>query len=261
MSSEDEARNDDGTALQSASKQFSARGRRWATLASLPKPCRKIPAEGGGFRQPSRLRKWSGGARLLWAHFFLFLGALGLDQSTKFHAQSALMTWSHPSQTQGYRADRNRVLTLGESPSSLSEKGRDRKEATAAWVDLNVTYVRNPGAAWGSFLQLPPQQRIAFFYGVTLLATLAVAFILANSSPRQRILRLGLVFLLSGAAGNFVDRLLLGYVIDWIHLHWKIGSWQMSFPVFNVADAAVHVGLVALVIDMLGAPWRKETAV
>jgi lipoprotein signal peptidase len=219
-----------------------------------------------------RMVTWSGTRRLLMAYFFLFWGTLGLDQSTKFHAQSSLLTWTHPTQIMGYRADKRRVFSLGLSPSVLQEQSeqnnlRDAPPATSAkgaWLDLNFTYVRNPGAAWGSLARWPAKQRIAIFYGVTALATFAVAYLLINSDSRQKVLRLGLVFLLSGAVGNFVDRLLLGYVIDWIHLHWKLGGWEVSFPVFNVADAAVHLGLIALIFDVLAkvvTASRKETAV
>jgi signal peptidase II len=194
--------------------------------------------------------------------YLLLLGALVcLDQSTKFHAESSFLTWSHPSQILGYRAAHDRVLTLGESPFYLEEKSIDVAKASRSWSDLNVTYVRNPGAAWGSFANISAPQKRALFCGVTLLATVAILVLLLNSDAQQRLLRLGLCFLFAGAVGNFVDRLMLGYVIDWIQLRWRIFDWQVSFPVFNLADAWVHFGLIVLILDLLVASLRKENLV
>ena len=57
--------------------------------------------------------------------------------------------------------------------------------------------------------------------------------------------------ILSGAIGNFIDRLRVGYVIDWIDVRWNIAGWSYSFPNFNVADSCISVGVFMLLLDAL----------
>lgn len=78
-----------------------------------------------------------------------------------------------------------------------------------------------------------------------------IIYLFKSSHPGQRMARTALVLVLSGAAGNFIDRLLLKYVIDWLHFHWKIFGWEYSFPVFNWADVAINLGIAFMLLDML----------
>jgi signal peptidase II len=119
-----------------------------------------------------------------------------------------------------------------------------------------MNYVENPGAAWGLFRGLSPDVRNGFF---TVVSLAAVAFILnyyRRLREDQRFLQLALVFVLSGAVGNFIDRLARHYVIDFVEWYW----WQrpdIRWPTFNVADSLIVVGVVMLVLHP-GA--RKEEA-
>ena len=113
---------------------------------------------------------------------------------------------------------------------------------------LNLTRVHNTGAAFGMLnsLEFPFKSVI-----MTLLplAALAVLAIYAATLPReQRLSRLGLAFVIGGAAGNLIDRVRAGYVLDFVDVYW--GTWH--FWAFNVADASITVGVGLMILDLLG---------
>lgn len=105
-----------------------------------------------------------------------------------------------------------------------------------------ITVLRNTGAAW-SFLE---GQRVLFLI-ITLAAVIGMLVVYFRSRPDQRILQWALVFLIAGAFGNFMDRLLLGYVRDFL----SFNTFGYMFPVFNVADMALNVGVALLILDAL----------
>ncbi|NBX15905.1 MAG: signal peptidase II [Proteobacteria bacterium] len=193
----------------------------------------------------------STGRLMLIGYILLFLATVGLDQTTKFHAQQQYMTWSHETDLRSYRGDHHRVMTLGISPSYANDKGIERSKVTNNWLDFHLTYVRNPGAAWGSFANAPEKVRLWLFYAITVLVSGMIIYLFRSAHPGQRLQRTALVFVLAGAAGNFIDRVLLKYVIDWLHFHWKIFGWEYSFPVFNWADVAINVGIGLMIVDSI----------
>ncbi|NBO39224.1 signal peptidase II [bacterium] len=199
----------------------------------------------------SQVLKAPASRTLMIGYILLFLATVGLDQTTKFHAQRQFMAWSHETDLRSYRGDSSRVLTLGVSPSLALEKGYTRDKVTSNWLDFHLTYVRNPGAAWGSFANAPEHIRLWLFYAVTVFVSGMILYLFRSAHPGQRLARTALVLVLAGAAGNFVDRLLLKYVIDWLHFHWRAIGWEYSFPVFNWADVAINVGIALMLIDML----------
>jgi signal peptidase II len=188
---------------------------------------------------------------LMFGYLLLFLATVGLDQTTKFHAQQRYMAWSHETDLRSYRGDSYRVMTLGVSPALANEKDIDRQSVSPNWLDFHLTYVRNPGAAWGSFANAPESIRLWLFYAVTVFVSGMILYLFRNAHPGQRLARTALVLVLAGAAGNFIDRLLLRYVIDWLHFHWRIFGWEYSFPVFNWADVSINIGIGLMLIDMI----------
>jgi len=100
---------------------------------------------------------------------------------------------------------------------------------------LHLTYVENTGAAWGMF-----KNARWLFITVTLFVVLGVIAFLHKTRPRNLWLKLGMAFVLGGAAGNLIDRIFSGYVVDFINVA------AINFPVFNVADIAVCTGAIML---------------
>jgi signal peptidase II len=110
---------------------------------------------------------------------------------------------------------------------------------------FNVVRVHNTGAAF-SFLASGSGWQRWFFVGIGVAATIFILFML-HSHAGQKLFCLAMACILSGAVGNVVDRLLHGYVVDFLDFHWQ--RWH--FPAFNVADSAISIGAALLILDEL----------
>ena len=113
-------------------------------------------------------------------------------------------------------------------------------------------YAENPGAAFGFMGQVPELMRDLTFFGLTLVVFFAIFFVVVRTEERFWVANTALVGILAGAAGNFVDRVRYGYVIDFIDMHLGFMRW----PTYNVADIAITVGVILLVGDIL---FNKES--
>ncbi len=111
--------------------------------------------------------------------------------------------------------------------------------------NLELTYVQNPGAAFGFLASAPFFFRIPFFILVTILASVLVYAFQRFLSPERTGVRLALGLIWGGALGNFADRLWNGRVIDFI----DAGVRQYRWPVFNLADSCICIGLGFLILD------------
>ena len=110
---------------------------------------------------------------------------------------------------------------------------------------FNLVRVHNLGAAF-SFLSDAGGWQRWFFTGLGIVAALVMVWML-RSHAGQRLFCSAISFILGGAIGNVIDRLLHGYVVDFLGFHWA--GWH--FPAFNVADCAITVGAGLLILDEL----------
>lgn len=117
---------------------------------------------------------------------------------------------------------------------------------------FNLTLVHNPGAAFGILANLAPQWREPFFLIVPLVTLMIILAVFLKLHEEQVISMYALSMIVGGAIGNLIDRLRLGYVIDFLDFHWK---YQHHFPAFNVADSAITIGVGMLLLSML---YEKE---
>jgi len=113
---------------------------------------------------------------------------------------------------------------------------------------LDLTRVHNTGAAFGMLnsAEFPMKTLILSLVGVIALG--GVAWYAATVPLSDRLARLGIAGVLGGAVGNLIDRATSGYVLDFVDAYW--GDWH--FWAFNVADAAITVGVIFMILDMLG---------
>ena len=117
-------------------------------------------------------------------------------------------------------------------------------EVVEVWPVFNLTLVYNRGAAF-SFLADAGGWQHYLFVGLALVVSLVLLIWLARLDASRRIEAWGLSLILGGAVGNLVDRLRLGKVVDFLQWHWD----QHYFPSFNLADAAITLGVVLLLLD------------
>lgn len=119
---------------------------------------------------------------------------------------------------------------------------------------LNWTLAYNYGAAF-SFLADAGGWQKWFFSGLALLMSLFLIIYLLKAPRQAKLLSTGLALVLGGALGNLIDRLLHGHVIDFIHVHYA-DVWH--YPIFNIADIGISLGVVLIVIDMLFLEKKRE---
>ena len=111
---------------------------------------------------------------------------------------------------------------------------------------FNVVRVHNTGAAFSFLADAGGWQRW-FFIAIGIVATIIIVRLLKRHAREPR-LAFALALVLGGALGNVIDRLLHGYVVDFIQVHWKSAYY---FPAFNVADSAITLGAGLLILDEL----------
>jgi len=194
------------------------------------------------------MSKW----RLLLA---ILAAGLLADQATKYLAVSRLTT----------ALDRGTVAEGGlagrvQGFYTLKHLEPYSTEPYVVWRPMwRMRYAENPGAAWGMFRGLGEGSRTLFFGIIVAGATVFILGYLRKVQPDQRFLQVALSCVLTGATGNFLDRLARGYVVDFVDWHW----WNrpdLYWPTFNVADSLIVVGVVMLVLHPAPRPARDLPA-
>ena len=145
-----------------------------------------------------------------WPILLLILGLVGLDQVSKAIAEAA--------------------IPLNDS---------------VAWIEgfLYITHHHNEGAAWGLL-----QGAQWFFYIVTAFALAVFGyFSMEIDFKNARIFSVGIVLLIAGTIGNFIDRVRFGYVVDFIDVY----IFTYDYPIFNFADSYLTIGVILFAIDLL----------
>jgi signal peptidase II len=121
---------------------------------------------------------------------------------------------------------------------------------------FSLTHVTNRGALFGILHDLGDPWRGALFTVVPLIAILLIVHFQGRTSPDDHLAQSGLALILGGAAGNFLDRVRLGQVTDFLDVYVGPHHW----PAFNIADSAICVGVGLLIADLLWPPQRDGAA-
>lgn len=119
-------------------------------------------------------------------------------------------------------------------------------DATRITSFFDIVRAHNTGMAF-SFLRDASGWQRWFLAGVALVAVVFILYLLKKHAG-QKLFSFALACILGGAIGNVVDRLMYGYVVDFLSFHWQ-NRWY--FPAFNVADVAISVGAAGLILDEL----------
>lgn len=113
----------------------------------------------------------------------------------------------------------------------------------------NIFYLtshRNAGAAFGIL-----QDQRWFFIIITIAVVAGLIYYIWQMKNENQVLVYSLAIILGGAVGNFIDRLIMGEVVDFLDVKISIGTFYYDFPIFNVADSALVIGVSLLIIDVI----------
>jgi signal peptidase II len=113
---------------------------------------------------------------------------------------------------------------------------------------MDFTHVPNSGIAYGFLQTVEFPFKTAILAMVGAAAMISVGIYAASLARHQLVARIGLALIIGGAAGNLIDRIVWGSVVDFVDVYWR--TWH--FWVFNVADSAISVGVAVMILDMLG---------
>lgn len=113
---------------------------------------------------------------------------------------------------------------------------------------LDITHIRNPGAAFGIFRDMPDSLRLPLFVLVLIAAIVVIFYFLSKTDAGDKLLIVSLSLILGGAIGNSIDRFRLRYVTDFIDFHW-FGDPSLHWPPFNLSDTAITIGVILILLD------------
>jgi signal peptidase II len=122
---------------------------------------------------------------------------------------------------------------------------------------LDFTHIRNTGAAFGFLDAIDFPFKAAVIAIVATAALVGVALYAAGLAHHQRLARVGLALIIGGAAGNLIDRVVVGSVVDFVDVYWR----TYHFWAFNVADSAISIGVAVMILDMIGVSRHASSTV
>ena len=120
---------------------------------------------------------------------------------------------------------------------------------------LDLTHVQNTGAAFGLLNSVDFAYKPVFMIAIAAVALVAIAAYGTQLGFQDRLARFGLALILGGAFGNLIDRAATGHVVDFVDVYWS----DAHFWAFNVADAAITIGAILVLLDMLGVGRRHAS--
>lgn len=130
----------------------------------------------------------------------------------------------------------------------------DSRTIIAGWLDL--VHVQNTGAAFGLLNNVDFPYKPFVMIAIAGLALVAIAAYGTQLGFQDRLARLGLAMILGGAFGNLIDRAVAGHVVDFVDVYRN----GIHFWAFNVADAAITVGAILVILDMFGLGRRRHVS-
>ena len=120
---------------------------------------------------------------------------------------------------------------------------------------IDFTHVRNSGAAFGILNGVDFPFKTVLIAVIATSALIGVGMYAASLAHHQLVARLGLALIIGGAAGNLIDRIIAGSVVDFVDVYWR----TYHFWAFNVADSAISFGVAIMILDMLGVGERHAS--
>ncbi|MEE9494779.1 MAG: signal peptidase II [Gammaproteobacteria bacterium] len=147
------------------------------------------------------------------------------------------------------------VIVLDQLTKYFANSMLDYGQPLSVLPSFNLTLLYNRGAAF-SFLNDAGGWQRWFFTAIAVVAIVFIVVWIRKLGKHETLLAFALALILGGAAGNLIDRVLFGYVIDFIQVFYS----EYFFPAFNIADSAISVGAVFLIWSNLKAPKNSGAA-
>ncbi|HEY0874354.1 MAG TPA: signal peptidase II [Vicinamibacterales bacterium] len=148
------------------------------------------------------------------------------------------------------------VIVLDQITKALVRANLDYGESRTIIPGLlDLVHVQNTGAAFGMLNTVDFPYKPLVMVGIAFLALLAIAAYGAQLGFNDRLARFGLALILGGAFGNLIDRAIAGHVLDFIDVY----RGDVHFWAFNVADAAITIGAILVILDTLGLGRRHAS--
>lgn len=147
------------------------------------------------------------------------------------------------------------ILVLDQASKHAIEAAFEYGETKVFTSFFNFTLAYNPGAAF-SFLAGAGGWQRWFFAVIAVVASVLLTVWIARTAKQKPREAFALAFILGGALGNLYDRIVLGHVVDFIVVHYQDNYW----PAFNLADSAISLGAVVLIVDMFFSKEKSANA-
>jgi signal peptidase II len=149
------------------------------------------------------------------------------------------------------------VLVLDHFTKWLARTGLEPHRSAIELIPgyLRLSYVMNTGVAFGFFQEIESAWKPVVLSSMAVIAVVVILFYSAKMPPSRTLLHTALSVTMGGILGNFIDRVVHGYVIDFIEFHVHDSFY---WPTFNIADSAITVGIALLLIDTVKNPEPEE---
>jgi lipoprotein signal peptidase len=182
----------------------------------------------------------------------LFVLSVGIDQGTKQWALHGLLDES-------FHAEADKYPVCGDEDQERARARfvrRHQENVTVVDGLFDFRYVENCASAFGMMGSAPEWFRFPFFIVVSAFAAFFIPYLYRKTPASQRLMLYAMPFVLGGAVGNLLDRVIYRYVIDFVDWYVVIGGVDRHWPTFNVADAAIVIGIGLMLLQLL--PRRKR---
>jgi signal peptidase II len=187
----------------------------------------------------------------------IFVLSVVIDQGTKQWAQGELLDEGFHQRTDDYPA----CGDLREDMMRDQFVRNHRKSISVVSGYFNFRYVENCASAFGLMSRVSESFRFPFFLIVSVLAIGFIPYLYIKTPPDQQLMIYALPFVLGGAMGNLIDRLVFRYVIDFVDWYIMVGGKSMHWPTFNVADAAIVIGIALMILQIIPRRTSEEISV
>lgn len=142
------------------------------------------------------------------------------------------------------------LVGLDQYSKWLASSFLDYGRPVAVLPVLNLTLLHNTGAAFSFLSDAGGWQRWLFLLISSVVSVVFMVW-LVRTPAKQWLIRFSLALIIAGAVGNLIDRACYGYVVDFISVHWQ---QRYYFPAFNIADSAITIGAMLMIIDIILQP-------